>query len=1027
MHGRCVDFFQLWLVAATLLVAATSAHALVIPAKSYDRHYFTEPGAHEEIQSSGELSGGRWGITGWIEYPVDVGAAGWYKLWTHGDAPAGVEFAVDADAQGKAPAERYFYQREYSTGSPTPVGNVWLSAGRHRIRLTRYFWTGFPKVSALELRPAGTGLDAAVHVFFRQDQQVFRKGECPELVAYGGATARGSLEIVDAGSDGSRYGRYHVSFTTSAAPVAHAVRLACSEAGFHHLSWRFDGLPASADAQPPLTFQIIDTEVMPPAIKATSRPPLVDIDCATQEPDYAAASGTRISSLANSRYRESGDTGWIPYQRYAAAERGRHPAPAWFAYVLRGVLPQQRYRVDVDYPDDAARTFAVAWRESTPLQYPVASAVETGREYRLSVAPQTLTFHVWARATGPRLTFLPAHDGDRAACLRIRVYLDDAFAGTPAMHSTNTRQFLNWYEEGEHFTSLFGPATEDAQGFNVAVERWLQHATDMGVSTLVPTASIYSFGMYPSRFNQSFSEPRRDTLRVLLLQAERFGMHVIPELHPRADELAYARNGQRNLGNLAVSRAGKDNFTGPSGRNAPPYFNALDPANQQWYIGMVHELAERYRDSPAFQGISLRYMPWANAALNNLVDLDWGYDDTTTGLYRAETGSKLPVGAHDATRFQRRHDWLLANEREAWIRWRCTQLTRLFTRIRDAARAARPDLQVYLHLFGPSVSTAEVFRSTLKEAGLDLAALEKIDGLVIMNSTFTYGRLEQDGVFFNASRDPLLDPAAMGASPDGSRNHWLVPTSLYLEAIGDVVVPPPQLGFPASTKAAWMSAASNAPGRQALERFALLLAQTDSLALGDGGNNYTLGPPVVAEFAREYRKLPAVPFEQLAGAVDPVTIRSHASVGEFMFYAVNRENYPVQVKIDLSNGETRELELRAYELRVFGAAAGVRITSVAVEIPQAERVRIAERIQWTRGLLAGASGHKPAGGDASVLAQAVAAAQRALDRGLVWQAHSALETSAALRAFRGTGCFPPDMRAEFVSAATCPQYQGAKP
>jgi hypothetical protein len=748
----------------------------------------------------------------------------------------------------------------------------------------------------------------------------------------------------------------------------------------------------------------------------------VDIDCATRTPDYASPDGTRVRSLADTRYRESGDTGWIHYQRLAAAERARHPEPDWFAYVLRGVLPQQRYRVEVEYPDDAARTFAVAWRESAPLQYPVASAVETGREYRLSAAPQTLVFHVWARATGPRLTFLPAHDGDRAACLRIRVYLDDSFTAVPSDLSAGKRQFLNWYEEGEHFTSLFGPATDDARGFNVAVERWLRHASDSGVSTLMPTVSIYNFAMYPSRFNQSFSEPQRDTLRVLLLQAERFGMHLIPELHPRADELAYARNDQRYLGNLAVSREGTNNFMGPSGRNAPPHFNALDPGNQQWYVGMVQELVARYRDSPAFQGVSLRYMTWANAALDNLVDLDWGYDDATIGLYRTEAGSKVPVGTQaDPARFQRRHDWLLANERAAWIQWRCAKLTQLLTRIRDTVRAARPDLQVYLHLFGPSAPTAEGFRSRLQEAGLDLEALARIEGLVIVNSTFTYGRLEQDGIFFNATRDPLLDPTAMGASSEGPGSHWFVPTSLYLEAIGDIVVPPQKLGFPAATKAVWMSAASNPPGRQALERFALLLAGTDSLALGDGGNNYTLGPPVVAEFAREFRKLPAVPFEQVPGAVDPVMIRSHASAAEFMFYAVNRENYPVHVRIGLNSGETHDLEMRAYELRVFSARPGMRISSVTIAIPQAERARIAGRIQWTQGLLAGSRSVSPSGGDAGVLALAVTAAQLALDRGHAWRAHAAFETSAALRAFRGIGCFPPDMRTEFASTSTCGQ------
>src|SRR5262245_61881194 len=141
MRARRVDAFRPWMIAVMLLLVAASAPAVTLPAKAYERHAFTESDAHEAIQKSGDLSGGRLCIGGWMEYRVDVEAGG-YKLWTHGAPPSGVEFAVDPDAEGNAPPERYFFQREYPNGSHTPVGNVWLAAGTHRIRLTRYYWTG---------------------------------------------------------------------------------------------------------------------------------------------------------------------------------------------------------------------------------------------------------------------------------------------------------------------------------------------------------------------------------------------------------------------------------------------------------------------------------------------------------------------------------------------------------------------------------------------------------------------------------------------------------------------------------------------------------------------------------------------------------------------------------------------------------------------------------------------------------------------------------------------------------------------
>ncbi len=837
------------------------------------------------------------------------------------------------------------------------------------------------------------------------------------------------MEIVDTNADGSRiFGRQRIEIPASEGPVVRTVELSCREHGFHRLSFRIDGRPVSTNALLPLSFQVIDTSrplpLPQPGVSAAA--PLIDIDCAAQPPDYSSGDGTQLRPLGDGQYRESGDVGWIAYQRIAEAERSRHREPSWFAYALRGVLPQRRYRVEVDYPDDAIRTFAVTWREPSPLTYSVATAVETGREYRLSNSVRTTAFQVWARAAGPRLIFMASHDGVRAACSRIRVYLAGATSTPATAARSDHRQFLNWYEEGENFTGLFGAPDADLPGMDVAIERWLQAAAETGIDTLMPTTVVYNFAMYPSRFNRAFSIPQRDPLRMLMLQAERHGMRVIPELHPRADELVYAQDGRQTLRNLAVSSDGKNNFMGPSGRNAPPYFNALDAGNEQWYIGMVRELAERFGDSPAFQGVSLRYMTWANPALNNLVSLDWGYDDDTIARYRAATGSGLPTGSPgDAGRFKARHDWLLAHERDRWIAWRCGKVTELFTRLRDAVRAARPDLRLYLHLFGPALQTGpagpsagdNAFLSRMKEAGLDLTALARLDGLVLVNSSLAYGRGEHDGIFFNATRDPLLDPVAMGAPPQGPPNQWFMPFSQYLEALPGIV-PPEKLGLPASARESYMmSAASNPAGRQALERFALLLAETDTLALGDGGNNYTLGAPFVAEFAHEFTKLPQVPFEQVPGAVDPVTIRALSSNAAYMFYAVNRESYPVQVRIDLTGREPMDVELQPYELRVFTTAPAVRIVAVRTEVPEAERTRIAGRIEWTSRLVAGSIGARPSGGDAKILAEALEAARSALNRGQLWRAHTVFETSAVLVAFRRMGCFPPDMNMGLAS--TC--------
>lgn len=1031
---------KFWLL-ALLMLACASAHCRVIPATSYARHYFAEPESHAAVQKSGDLSGSSWGVAGWVEYDTIVEETGWYQLLSHGEPPAGVEFDLDIDTA----RAQHLYRRGFAAGTTARAGNVWLNKGSHRLRLTRYFWTGFPKIASVELKRSGGDLVDSLQVRLASDQRSFRTGQCPDLlVTGGGGGSRGNLEVIDASADGRRvFGRYPVSIPSSDEPVVRRITLSCDNAGIHTLSFRTDGRPISTDVLQSLEFQIVDTG-RPAAVRPAADParPLVEVDCTRQAPDYASAQGTRLQSTPGLSYRESGDHGWIPYQRASAADRRRMPEPDWFAYRIPGVIAGQRYRIDVDYPDDGFRNFAVVWRDPAPAKYPAAVAVETGREYPLSHAVQTVTFHAWAQAAGPRLVFMAPHDGNRAACLRIRVTLASPAQAPVPETQPGRRQFINWYEEGENFAGFFGARDDSLESMNSAAQRWLDEAADLGINTVIPTAVVYNFAMYPSRFNRAFSEPERDTLRMLVLAAERSGMRIIPELHPRADELAYAGGERRSPQNLAVSRDGRNNFMGEGGRNVPPYFNALDLRNQEWYLGTIRELAERYRDSPALQGISLRYMTWANPGLNNLVDLNWGYDDYSIGLYRAETGSKVPWGdSGDVGRFARRHEWLMSREKEAWIRWRCSKMTQLLTRARDVLRAARPDLQLFLHVFGPTVSATPAgspptgeFMSRLREAGLDIAALGRIDGLVVVNSSFSYGRGEQDALVFAAARDPLLVPATMGSYPAGPRNQWFLPASQHIEAIGDII-PPQSLGFSSATRSVWTSAASNPPGRQALERYAVLLAETDTMALGDGGNNQTLGSREVAGFAREFGKLPQLPFTEVAGATDPVMARALLDADAYYFYAVNRENYPVRISVELTgNGKLLhrdesiliqdgnrifEMELQPYELRTLRGDKSLRVAAVHTQAPEMARTRVAARLHWVENLLAGKSGRKPAGQDALVLRAASDKARDALDRGWLWHARTAFEISPVLRAFRRAGCTPPDMAGGVPDMAGC--------
>lgn len=990
-------------------------------------------------------------MSGWVEYDFDIRTPGWHGLIVHGN-PDGVEFLVDPDRDGGTAPEARFFGGSGQHRETDRIGSVWLSKGVHRVRVQRHYWTGFPSIAAIELKPSAGTLAESIAVAAPEGEHLYRKGQCPPLEIVGGGLPQAErLGIQETDPYTFKTLRWHnLQIPAAPAPTRQRFALPCDEEGYRML-WFADSRGSIPNEKlRGFFYQVVDIETPSrlPSIRPAGK--VLEMDCAARAPDYSGGGPTRVVKAAYGDYRESGDTGLTRYQRAPQAARKLLPEPSWFAYTLDGLTPQQRYRIEIDYPDDALRTYAIAMREAKPMQYPVAIGVDTGGEYSLSATVQTQSMIVWPRAgVSPRLTFVTAHDGRRAACSRIRVYRAEA-PEPVAAEAGDSREFMLWYEEGANYASLFGPDDDGPRGQQAAAERWAEAVQSIGGSTLMPTVAVYSTVLYPSRYNVAFSQPNQDSLRRLLLVAEKRRLKVVPELHPRADELAFGHaEGPGPLARLAVSREGKTDFLAADGRtrNFPPHFNALAPENQDWYVAMIGELADRYRDSPALAGISLRHMAWANPALNNLVNLDWGYDDATVARFKRETGSAVPLGrGDDPKRFAARHAWLTGAGRQAWIDWRCRQVADLIRRIRDRVRLARPDLRLYLNVFGEQGSYTPSFdgegsaslASRLRESGIDPAMLNAIDGVVLLNASYSYGRRETDGEL-RGFRDMLLDPASLDALRKPGDGGRFLSSAQYLEAT-EAIVPPEKLGFPADTRKTWMSAVANPAGRHALERYAVELAATDALTLGDGGNGYAFGPPMVREFMAHFRRLPARRFNDHPDAVDPVAVRSLADKGSYYFYAVNRERYPVAVDIELDRarnvagladeapvkieGDRLRLTLKPYELIAFKAAAETRIRAIRTQLPQDERTRVERQIAAVERLadsspLQALLRRGPSEKEHRLLQAAVREARQALDRGWLWRARTVLEHSALLAIYERTGCFPPGLRAGDSDAQPC--------
>lgn len=1001
-------------------------------AASFDRSALTRPEDAEKIRRGGTLSGGERdsGLTGWVEYDFEIGEPGWFELFVSPGGPE-IEYALNGDRPPEDPSRARIYG---TSGSIAPglekVGNVWLPTGRSTLRLSKYHWTGFPRTRRIVLQPAPLHAAKSLRAQWRADRSVFATARCAPLgVLAGGLPVDARLTITSRTLDGKAVRSTPLRVPAGSEPRWENVDVACDQEGNFMATVETESGPAPWPDVRPVVYEVVDTS--PHRVDATRR--LVEeIDLAARPPDYASRDGTRVVRLAGQRYRESGEHGFTAFQRSGAAMRSLLPEPSWFAYRLAHLTPQVPHVVTVDYPDDAQREFVVSLREPAPLNYPVAAGVDTGGEYSLSHGYHTRELLFWPRAGEARVLFTTTHDGRRAAAARARVYrLDVTERAEPLVPAS--RHFLQWYEEGANFTSLFGGPDDYFLHAREAANRWIAAASAAGVSMVSPAVSVYDFALYPSTYNRVFARPDVDLLGRLLLLGQKYGVKILPEVHPRADELAGPPPAPGVApAHLSRSKDGATNYFAGDGRTRsyPPLFNPLDASVRAWYLGMIRELLTRYTDAPALAGISLRAMPWSNPGFNNFHSADWGYDAASMQRFMADSNlaqqaNALSQAGASSAEIVRSAAWLSANERERWLAWRCAKVAELLTEIVHEVRAIRPDLRVYLPVFQWGERADQ--STALREAGLDLALLDRIDGLTVINAVTSYGRRDDDEVVTQRRRDWLLD---------GSVLRWAVPRASgpaflsggqYIEAT-DAIVPPAALGFAAHTKSTWTSAAAIPAGAHNLERFAVQLAETDAKLLGDGGNMYTLPEPALRSFLAEYRLIPARAFARAPGAQDPVAVWQALTGSTLHFYAVNRERYPVSVTLALTAASVRRLtetrtapamggqmtlQLPPYGIAAYRAERSGKITAVTQAIPGGEQQRLQRQLHWLRGLDVAAL----SSAQRTRVASQAAAISNAYAQGRYWAARTALEHHTLLEIYRQVGAQPPELRNAPIAAS----------
>jgi len=432
-----------------------------------------------------------------------------------------------------------------------------------------------------------------------------------------------------------------------------------------------------------------------------------------------------------------------------------------------------------------------------------------------------------------------------------------------------------------------------------------------------------------------------------------------------------------------------------------PIFNPLHPVVQEAIVGLAGEIAQRYARYPAFKGISFNI--WHSTILW-FFTTKIGYDDYTVGTFEKETGISVPVDAKAPDRFSKRHEFLTSVCRPAWLAWRCLKIRDLIRRIRDAVVAARPDLRVTLTLWDETTVPALVawqmgaalqFRARpgaldlFREGGLDIRLYRDEPGIELdlgfglardwgghepastggVNRPIEASCMYRDHAFLD--KESLLAVAQQRrpgafvfdcwAEAWGKEHKWFncepddpqarelaVMSGQPAEGICRMNLEYPKDGF------WWDSQLRIIPlfpgGEHFLEPYAHAVAELDACRITRGGLFLDKAHSAhIQRFARAYRALPKEKFETVGASADPVAVRTLVCDGRRYFYLVNRDYYPVPVRLiftrapgqvtDLATGQARsagevwEVVVGPYELRSYAMAADVGVRGFVATPP----------------------------------------------------------------------------------------------
>ncbi len=652
-------------------------------------------------------------------------------------------------------------------------------------------------------------------------------------------------------------------------------------------------------------------------------------DLAKLGPDeFRSVGGCRMSSLDGRPYLETGDN---KFSRFALRLKLDPSAPL--------------HCIEIDYPDDKERTADVMIQRVRDPNFRHIMDVGYmcgGREMKPSGKMLTHRCLYWTDSDDVALVCMTVRKGGPAAVAEVRVYkvVDGAL---PDAGIRDAKPVNGW---GRHFGSFwedpaiiedFGADWGSAKSVSKILDRKAALMKYCGQDTFVYPGAWY-FGLIA----HDVYNPRYHSRHFLQAVYEKFdaeGLFVIPTVNQQSipfDSGIVTRktmsDGSLHDTAISIFDTGKPNWGG--WHQTPPNFNILHPDTQAEFLRTVRALAREGTKHTSFKGICLHVPEHSCFTWGSISS---GYNDYAVDAFSKETGVRVPGDRRDPLRGRVYAEFLKTKAYDRWVSWRCEKLTDLYVQAAGIIRRARPDARLFVcPWMQPDFKSPEYMKPgyplrRIREAGIDPELLSRrIPGVIVgtvavpsqWRNSLKESKLSEAAkkryLELESSADAyeLLEPADYG---------WVNLHDAYFESpIGRDAAGAGALSGDWFSEKRWRVTCINACGANSMRYYALALKFNDVMALSRGG--YLIGvygmEERMAKFARVFRALPAVRFEDVKSRNPNATIRSKTVDGRRYVYAVNTSPEPQRVSVgssgvDIVTGESTDgvWTLEAYELR----------------------------------------------------------------------------------------------------------------